>query len=263
MNLVLLLTCVLAADPTPEQFELLKTLRAEFVAIHPGSGQFPKTFRMGSERGDKSEQPVHPVTFGYPFSIAKYEVPQNLWAAVMGSNPSRWKGVRNSAEMINFAEAGDFCARTTQLMRAAKLISSDEIIRLPTEAEWEYTTRAGTDTLYSFGDQRFQLFNYGWSTENAAGNDPAVGAKLPNPWGLYDVHGYLWEWCLDPWHPDYSDAPQDGSAWSKGGDAAKAVARGGSWKETADKLTSSARKAFPRDTRDDALGLRCVLVKSR
>ena len=263
MNVALLLGCLLAADPTPEQLELLKKFRSEFVAVTPGSGKFPKSFQMGSDRGEPSERPVHTVTFGYSFEIAKYEVPQNLWTAVMGSNPSKWKGVRNSVEMLDFTEAQAFCGKATDFLRAAKLIAADEVIRLPTEAEWEYTTRARTDTVYSFGDKRFQLFNYGWSTENAAGNDPPVGAKLPNPWGLHDVHGYLWEWCADSWHPDYQGAPQDGAAWTKGGDAAKGVARGGSWKDSADKLTSSYRRAFPKSTRDDALGLRCVLSKSR
>ena len=90
------------------------------------------------------------------------------------------------------------------------LIGGDQEIRLPTEAEWEYTARAGSTTTYSFGDDVKQLGDYAWSTENAAGNDPPVGAKKPNAWGLYDVHGYLWEWCQDHAHADYRGAPQDG-----------------------------------------------------
>jgi formylglycine-generating enzyme required for sulfatase activity len=148
-------------------------------------------------------------------------------------------------------------------MRAAKLISADEEIRLPSEAEWEYATRAGTTSLYSFGDDRQDLGTYAWSTENAKGNDPPVGAKEPNPWGLHDVHGYLWEWCLDSWHADYSGAPTDGSAWTDGHDSQRRVVRGGSWKDSAEKLTSSHREPSAPDKRDDALGLRCVLAKRK
>ena len=109
----------------------------------------------------------------------------------------------------------------------------------PSEAEWEYATRAGTASVYSFGDDPTALGDYGWSTHNAAGNDPPVGAKKPNAWDLYDVHGYLWEWCADPWHDDYAAAPTDGSAWTTAGDADRRVLRSGSWKDPAAKLTSS------------------------
>jgi formylglycine-generating enzyme required for sulfatase activity len=245
-------------DPTQEQLALLKVFRSEFVTITPGEGRYPKRFSLG--RAMESD-PVHDVTFDYSFHIAKYEVPQNLWTAVMGANPSRWKGPRNSAEMLNFNEAQQFCRRATELMRAAKLIEPDEEVRLPSEAEWEYCTRAGTDTVYSFGDKASALNDYAWSHANAAGNDPAVGAKQPNPWGLYDVHGYLWEWCQDTWHNDYTGAPANGTAWTEGGDATSRVLRGGSWKDAAEKLTSSFRIGAPVQLRDDAVGLRCVLAK--
>ncbi len=263
MTLAFFLACSLVADPSPEQLELLQTFRTEFVSITPGVGPYPKSFRMGRAGGSQAEQPERAVTLGYTFSVAKYEVPQNLWTAVMGANPSRWQGPRNSVEMLSFAEAQDFCRRATDLMRAAKLISPDELIRLPTEAEWEYVARGGTQTVYSFGDDRTELGKYAWSKENAAGNDPAVGAKQPNPWGLYDVHGYLSEWCLDAWHSDYRGAPTDGSEWVAVAEEKRGVARGGSWKDPAEKLTSSYRQPFSPEARDDALGLRCVLAKSR
>lgn len=264
-----LLCCALFAEPSKDaepskaQLDLLKTFRAEFISITPGKGKFPRTFQMGNASGGPTESPVHEVTMSYDFAVGKYEVPQNLWLVIMEKNPSRWKGQRNSVEMLSFAEAEDFCRRTTRLMRFAKLIEADDVVRLPTEAEWEYVARAGTKTAYSFGSDAKEHVKFAWSTENAAGNDPPVGAKLPNPWGLHDVHGYLWEWCLDVWHPDYRGAPADGSAWLTGGDAGKGVARSGSWKDAPAKLTSSFRQSFPRDTRDDALGLRCVIAKSR
>ena len=268
---------LLAADADSDRLEMLQTFRSEFVRITPGKGKFPKQFQMGTEHGPSSGRPVRTVAFDYDFAIAKYEVPQNLWEAVMGGNPSKWKGPRNSVEMLNFQEAEDFCRRATRLMRQAKLIKPDEVIRLPSEAEWEYTARAGTKTRYSFGDDPNKLGDYAWSTENAAGNDPPVGAKKPNPWGLYDVHGYLWEWCLDHAHANYEKAPTDGSAWLEGGDPKRRVIRGGSWKDPAPHLTSFFRNPSFRSAagpvrgvggvdaalRDDAVGLRCVLAKEK
>ncbi|MCA9169912.1 MAG: SUMF1/EgtB/PvdO family nonheme iron enzyme, partial [Planctomycetales bacterium] len=127
--------------------------------------------------------------------VAKYEVTQELWQATMANNPSRWKGRRNSVEMVSFDEAVAFCQRITSMLRACKLITSKQQVRLPSANEWEFATRAGTKTAYSFGDETARLGDYAWYQGNAAGNDPPVGAKSPNPWGIYDVHGYLWEWC--------------------------------------------------------------------
>lgn len=257
---------------------LLKVFVEEFVRITPGEGKFPKSFPMGSETGEKSEQPVHEVTFDYSFAIAKYEVPQNLYEAVMGENPSKWKGKRNSVEMMTYADALRFCEKLTKLLRQQKLLSEDEVIRLPTEAEWEYCCRAGTKTAYSFGDAArdpddpedkkniASLLNpYGWHTGNAAGNDPPVGALKPNPWGLYDMHGYLWEFTLDAWSPNYEDAPTDGSERKLKDDSKPTpiVLRSGSWKNRYPELRSSARLKFPRDEVDDAVGMRCVKASSK
>ncbi|MEX2026327.1 MAG: formylglycine-generating enzyme family protein, partial [Pirellulaceae bacterium] len=259
MIAALLFAAALSADPTADQLELLKTFRSEFVEITPGEGNFPGSFVMGKASGDAVEKPAHKVALAHPFSIAKYEVPQNLWEAVMGSNPSKWKGKRNSVEMLSFDDAQDFCRQATELMRGAKLIQAGEQIRLPSEAEWEYCARAGTTTKYSWGDDAQPIDDYAWYTGNAKGNDPPVGAKKPNPWGLYDMHGYLWELCSDTWHDTYDGAPADGRAWQD--DAARSVvARGGSWKDPAESLTSSFRSKFAADAKDDALGLRCVLA---
>ena len=260
MIAALTVIAALGAEPSPKQLELLKTFRSEFIEITPGKGEYPKSFAMGRAKGTAAEQPARKVTFGHNFHIAKYEVPQNLYEAVIGKNPSRWRGPRNSAEMFDYKEAVEFCRKATAMLRAAKLITAKQVIRLPSEAEWEYTARAGTTTLYSFGDDAAKLGDYGWSTHNASGNDPPVGAKKPNPWGLYDVHGYLWEMCADPWHDDYKDAPGDGSTWTKSGGKDHYVARGGSWKDKAALLTSSYRLKSKNATRDAALGFRCVLA---
>jgi formylglycine-generating enzyme required for sulfatase activity len=246
---------VLGAAQEPPK--TLKVFREEFIAITPGKGGFPASFEMGRKDVDG---PVHTVTFKDAFHVAKYEVPQNLWEDVMGKNPSKWKGPRNSVEMLSFDEAVEFCRKATEQMRAAKLIEAGQVIRLPSEAEWEYVARAGSTTVYSFGDDVKDLDAHAWHTGNAAGNDPPVGAKKPNAWKLYDVHGYLWEWCSDVWHDTYEGAPADGSAWTSGGNAHCRVLRGGSWKDAAEKLTSSFRRGVKADFKDDAVGLRCVLA---
>src|SRR5258706_13402380 len=204
--------------------KLLQTFRDEFVAVPAG------TFSMGSASGGRAQQPVHELKV-LAFHMARYEVPQNLWESVMGSNPSKWKGRRNSVEMLSFFDAGDFCRKVTDALRKAKLIQEGQVVRLPSEAEWEYAARAGTTSKYSFGDDAKDLDDYAWHTGNAAGNDPPVGAKKPNAWKLYDMHGYLWEWCSDAWHDTYEGAPKDGCAWALQEVGTPGVIRGGSWKD--------------------------------
>ena len=251
--------------------DLLKTFVDELVPIVPGEDKFPATFLMGDEAGEASEKPQHSVKLSSSFAMARYEVPQNLYQGVMGTNPSRWKGPRNSVEMMSWDEANEFCQKLTQQLKSRKLIEEDEIIRLPTEAEWEYCCRAGTKTRYSFGDKAQQeadvspkaslLSEFAWHTGNAAGNDPPVGALKPNPWGLYDMHGYLWEFTADGWSKDYQQAPADGSAVKLTEQNPLVVIRSGSWKDRFERLTSSTRKKLGRTDKDDAVGFRCVKSK--
>ena len=251
---------------------LLTTFVEEFVLITPGTEKFPATFSMGAKEGDARELPQHEVTMRKSFAIAKYEMPQNLYETVMGNNPSRWKGPRNSAEMMTWKDANVFCQKVTQQLRDRKLIGADEAIRLPTEAEWEYCCRAGTTTKYSFGDEAQRpgdvspkatlLGEYGWHHGNAAGNDPAVGVLKPNPWGLYDMHGYLCEFTADTWTPNYKQAAENGALPTGTDRDETAIAiRSGSWKEPFEKLTSSARRRLPATSADDAIGFRCVKSK--
>ncbi len=251
--------------------EILKTFRDEFVPITPGKGQFPKSFEMGADDSAKAERPRHRVEFDSDFQFAKYEVPQNLYETVMGKNPSVWGGPRNSVEMVTFRDAQAFCAKATKMLREADLIEKDEIVRLPSEAEWEYCCRAGTTTAYSFGDKARAegdqglkaalLDKYGWHTGNAAGNDPPVGALAPNAWGLYDMHGYLWEYVADGWHPDYEKAPTGGRSWDPDKRDVPRVIRGGSWRDPYSLLKSATRWSVPDHVRSDAVGFRCVLAK--
>ncbi|MFK7818298.1 MAG: formylglycine-generating enzyme family protein [Planctomycetaceae bacterium] len=234
-----------ASEPQ-DQKVLLTTFRDEFVSITPGVGKFPEP---------KQKQA--------PFAIAKYEITQNLYASVMGRNPSRWKGPRNSVESITYIEATTFCDRITAIMRRGGLLNDNEVIRLPTESEWEYACRAGTKTDYSFGaNPRAKtdkepaasvLDDYAWHHGNAAGNDPAVGVLKPNPWGLYDMHGYLWEYVSDPWRPAQSAA----TAAELPGSTQRTM-RGGSWRDHYSMLKSSTRWAVPDHIRSDAIGFRCV-----
>jgi formylglycine-generating enzyme required for sulfatase activity len=249
------------AQPAPDTDKLLQRFVDEFVNLTPGQGKFPASFTMGSDQDFPAEErPQHVVKFTYAFAVAQYEMTQELYAAIVGNNPSRWKGPRNSVEMVNWDEAQDFCRRVTLALRQRKLIGADEVIRLPSEAEWEYACRAGTKTKYSFGDDAKELGDFAWFTGNAKGNDPPVGVKKANPWGLYDMHGYVWEWCLDAWRDDYKNAPGDGSPYQVD-KVKKRVVRGGAWTETADRCRSAFRVGEPIETRTAAIGLRCVRTK--
>jgi formylglycine-generating enzyme required for sulfatase activity len=220
--------------------------KMEFVLIRPGR------FMMGSISDEST--PVHQVTIKYPFYMGKYEVTQSQWQEVMGNNPSNFKRDNLPVERVSWLDAISFVAR----LNAA---SNDGITyRLPSEAEWEYACRAGTtgnfaginlDAMawYANNSGRAGLDvpssgpgYYRRLTENGAQTHP-VGAKLPNAFGLYDMHGNVWEWCQDWYHETYEGAPTDGSAWVTGDELAShyRVLRGGSWADRADELTSSWR----------------------
>jgi formylglycine-generating enzyme required for sulfatase activity len=248
-------------DPTPRKDVILKMFADEFVTITPGKGKFPESFMMGTTKGGhENERPAHKVTFKYSFAMAKYEVTQELYRVVAGNNPAQFQGLRNGIDKVTWPEANLFAERATMLMRARKLIAADERIRLPSEAEWEYCCRAGTTTAWSFGDDVAELGKYSWFKENSAKEDPPVGKKLPNAWGLYDMHGYVWEWCLDPWHPNYDDAPTDGSPRQRG-DSKDRVLRGGAYPDPPDLQRSAYRHHMPPDTRSGAIGFRCLKDK--
>jgi formylglycine-generating enzyme required for sulfatase activity len=237
---------------------ILKRFIEEFVVLTPGEGKFPASFVMGSEDGPASEKPPVKVTLKKPFALARYEVTQELYEVVTGKNPSRWQGPRNSVEVVSWDEANEFCRKVTTALHERKLIDGDEVIRLPSEAEWEYACRAGTTTRYSFGDDAGQLGDYGWFSGNARGNDPPVGRKKPNAWGLYDMHGYVWEWCSDAWQPTLEGS--DGTP-RQGRGAKERVLRGGSWADDADKARSAFRHHAPIQFRSEAVGFRCVRAK--
>jgi formylglycine-generating enzyme required for sulfatase activity len=182
----------------------------------------------------------------------------------MGSNPSKWVGLRNAVEMTSWHDAKEFCKKVTAELRQRKLIKDDDEIRLPTEVHWEYACRAGTKGAWSFGDDLSELTHYCWYKDNSKGHDPPVGAKKPNPWGLYDMHGYNWEWCDDDWHPTYEGvgAGRAGEGRRVAG-AKDRVIRGGSWHHSADQSRSAFRGHAPADERNDKIGFRCVKLRAK
>ena len=246
------------AAERPTETQLLEGFTKELLLITPGTGKYPGGKVTLGVDSPADELPKIAVEFQSQFRISRYEVTQELYRLIMGSNPSRWKGARNSVEMMTIADAQVFCKKLTEELHQRKLIPADELVRLPTESEWEYCCRAGTTTRYSFGDSAVadgdkapkasKLDPYAWHTGNAAGNDPPVGALKPNPWGLYDIHGYLSEFVMPD--PRLSAVP-DGTV----------ILRSGSWKDDYSRLTSSSRKLVPAGTADDAVGFRCVVAR--
>lgn len=251
----------LPKDTFQRKDQILKRFADEFIAITPGKGEYPANFMMGTPKnGWPNEAPAHKVTFAGHFAICKYEVTQELYLVVIGHNPAKWKGPRNSVEMVSWHESREFCEKAAAELRRLKLLGDDEVIRLPTEAEWEYCCRAGTTTAYAHGDGVTQLGQFCWYRPNSPGNDPPVGAKRPNPWGLYDMHGYISEWCEDTRHDTYDGAPADGSAWFDPKSEERMI-RGGSYFDPADLCRSAAREARFAEFKSDTLGIRCIRSK--
>jgi formylglycine-generating enzyme required for sulfatase activity len=151
-----------------------------------------------------------------------------------------------------------FLARLNALTEGAR--PEGQVFRLPAEAEWEYACRAGTDTAYSFGNDPADLGDHGWFGDNAEGRTHPAGQKDPNPWGLFDLHGNVWEWCADVWHDGYKGAPKDGSAWMDGGEQARRVLRGGSWIDLAGVARSAYRSWNATILRSRKIGFRLALA---
>jgi formylglycine-generating enzyme required for sulfatase activity len=209
-----------------------------FVLIPAG------TFKIGSNDGEANEKPVHEVTVN-SFLISKYETTQGAWQKIMSSNPSNFtKGNDYPVEQVSWDNCQEFCKKAG--------------LRLPTEAEWEYVCRAGTNTKYYWGDK--EDGDYMWFGEKWEGGHHQVGQKKPNGFGLYDMSGNVWEWCSD-WYDGnyYQNSPKDNPKGPASGQYR--VLRGGSWYNGADGCRSASRHWHEPANRFYFLGMRCVALK--
>lgn len=245
--------------------ELGPDIVLEMVAIPAGA------FLMGSPEGHgyDDERLQHRVAVA-AFLLCRYLVTQAQWAAVMGEEPlCRFRGPRLPVDSVSWDSAQEFCRRLAE--------KTGRPYRLPGEAEWEYACRAGTTTPFACGPTiTTELANYNGQFTYAPGAlasplDPMglyrhvsteVGSFPPNAFGLCDMHGNLWEWCLDPWHEDYRGAPADGRAWEAGGHKSLRVLRGGSWHDTPNVCRSAVRLKLPYGDGDDFCGFRVALEGS-
>ena len=206
----------------------------EMVVIPAGS------FVMGSVK-NVDEQPPHAVTVR-SFLIGKTEVTQKQWTDVMGNSPSYFYGCGQDCpvEAVSWDDVGKFIYKLN--------MKTGQKYRLPSEAEWEYSARSGTTTEWSFGNDESRLGDYAWYSGNSDGKSHAVMQKLPNKFGLYDMHGNVWEWVADCYHINYQNAPLNGSSWISSCNGEYAAMRGGSW----DLRTNYSRSAFRQKTSPDS-----------
>ena len=230
------------------------------------------TFTMGSYEDEKyrhEEEAQVRVTLTQPFGLGKYEVTQGQWKRVMGSEPWRKrqtktiKGENVAATYVNYDDATEFCEKLTELERKSRTLKAGEEYRLPTEAEWEYACRAGTETAFSFGDDEKQLGEYAWFDGNTSKVGEvyahAVGLKKPNPWGLHDMHGNVWEWCSD-WYDEKLSGGTDPVGPEEGSGR---VVRGGCWWfEPGYCRAANRHTGFVQMEREEYLGFRVARSQS-
>jgi formylglycine-generating enzyme required for sulfatase activity len=213
-----------------------------FSFIPPGS------FLMGSGDGDG---PVHRVTLTKGFYLGICPITQAQWKAVMGTDPSNFKGPDRPVEQVNWSDAVQFCSKLT-----VRLAGRGQV-RLPSESEWEYACRAGTTTDYHTGNDEVTLLAAGWYDANSDRETHPVGQLTANAWNLYDMHGNVWEWCND-WLGTYSSEQQTDPAGPAVGSGR--VYRGGSWDDSAGRCRSAYRGRVDPSFRSSILGFRVALV---
>jgi formylglycine-generating enzyme required for sulfatase activity len=192
----------------------------------------------GSERW-ADEKPVHQVTIARPFYLGKTEVTREQWQAVMPKDPSMHKDPKCPVDNVRWDECKGFLERLTSIAGGGEFV-------LPTESQWEYACRAGTTTRWCCGDDESRLTELAWYDVNSGRGLHPVGQKAPNAWGLHDMHGNAWEWCMDAYESRYTNTPRDGSAaGSDSGDRLTTrVLRGGSVSWNAAFARSAARYHF-------------------
>ena len=238
------------------------TVNLEMIWVEPG------TFVMGSPeyelgRGDNETQ--HEVTLTQGYWLGKYEVTQAQYATLMW-NQSYFKGDNLPVELVTWVDAQTFCARLTAAEFAAGRLPEGYQYTLPTEAQWEYACRAGTTTALNNGKNLTdevkcpEMNEVGWYSDNSKKTTPPVGQKQPNAWGFYDMHGNVWEWCLD-FYEEYPTTPVVNP--KKLGLGEKRVMRGGSWDADANACRSASRKDVYPGSWDRSYGFRVALVPTK
>ena len=241
-------------------------VKLEMVKIPAG------TFMMGSpenELGRQDNEILHQVTLTKDYWLGKYPVTQAQWKAVMGNNPSYFKGDNRPVENVRRGDAKEFCNKLNK--RYAGKLPQGYKFGLPTEAQWEYACRAGTTTAYSYGDSSdTDKMNYDGNYPCGPGavkgeyrqHTVDVGSLgYKNAWGLYDMHGNVWEWCRDDWCGSYSDGAVTDPVSLETFLRPFPVCRGGGWKGWATSCRSASRCwCFGPDIRDNYLGFRLALV---
>ena len=188
-----------------------------------------------------NEKPAHLVTLTQPFYMGKYTVTQEQYSAVMGSNPSHFKGAQLPVETVSWDDATAFCTKLNE-----KLNDKTLAVRLPTEAQWEYACRAGTRTRFYSGDADSDLDAVGWCESNSGCTTHPVGQKKANAFGLYDMHGNVWQWCQDSYNKSYSTAPATDPLNDKRGSKPRVVRGGSLYGSTIPRIASPAVSAFTR-----------------
>ncbi len=237
------------AAPSPElkateTIDLGDGVTMEFVLIRPGA------FTMGTNNHEYDEMPAHRVNITAPFYLGRFEVTQAQWEKVMHANPSHFQDPQRPVENVSWED----CQRFVAALR-------DKLGRgfaLPTEAQWEYACRAGTTTEFSFGADETALADHAWFSGNAEQTTHPVGRKLPNRWGLFDMHGNVFEWCADTYSDKYP-AGEVSDPFVRGA-GSRRILRGGAWLYVPDNLRSSDRGFSPPDSRSDEYGFRCVML---
>jgi formylglycine-generating enzyme required for sulfatase activity len=207
------------------QKTIKNSIGMELVLIPAGS------FQMGSNEGSSDEKPVHQVTIAQAFCMGKTEVTQAQWKAVMGNNPSYFKGDDLPVEQVSWQDAKAFIQKLNAKENTDKY-------RLPSEAEWEYAARAGSTTKWHFGNDESLLGDYAWYDGNSGGKTHAVAGKKPNKYGLYDMAGNVWEWNEDGWESNYN-TPRTQSPYENSSE--NRLLRGGSWNNDANGCRSAYR----------------------
>ena len=220
----------------------------EMVKVEAGTFTMGCTSEQGGDCGS-DESPYHRVTISSDYYIGKYEVTQELWQAVMGNNPSNFKGFDRPVEMVSWNDCVEFCNELSRM--------TGRRFRLPTEAEWEYAARGGRKSTNAKYSGSSSVANVAWYTDNSGGQTHPVGKLRPNELGIHDMSGNVWEWCSD-WYGSYGSGSQtDPYGASSGQDR---VLRGGSWRSLARGCRVSNRDDYGPGSRTGNFGFRVVLV---